>query len=767
MKNKRLNLQLFLIYTIIIAAFLGSALFFSYLNTDAMMTAVEKETDLAASILATSIPTGEKGTPDTAAAQRVDLAIELGERLTRSLNDVGVEIDVWVVGDSGLILYAQGEAFPDAEWKATNQASLSAHASAMRWIGQRNLFWLDQSLFLARRISESNMYLVALNHCSAIRAVQRKQFTLFVSIEMILILTMIVLLTNTISSYRRLLIQLATTDELTGLANRKSFLRTFGEFTEKRKEGFCMFLVDIDYFKKVNDGYGHAAGDAALQLLARNIRRMVGEHNGFAGRWGGDEFIGVLPLTGAEAHAAMSDLCRRVNGEPVEGDMHISISAGVAEVEPGAGLSRLSEMADRALYMSKARGKNQASLYDPAEDAELPEADMLEAKARQSAFAAGEKKQAAEAAATAAASEAVQADARATTMSARIRKYLRERLLPATLLGVRWMAPFVAGGGILIGLAFLFDASSVNLAALPVAERANFGTITRVAATLKSIGGNTFNFMLPAFAGFMAYGLAGENAFMAGFIGGYMTINSNSGFIGAMVAGFAAGMIVTQMERFNEHMPAFIRKAAPIVIYPVFNLLLMQAITLLIISPISKNVGSLFTDLLDRTVGGNNIWSGALLGGMMAIDFGGIINKVAYNYGVNGLATGQTLVMASVMAGGMIPPLGIALSMVMFHRKYTLEDRERGIGTLFMGLSFITEGALPFVFSDALRVVPACMAGSAAAGLLSMAFGCALPAPHGGIFVIPVMEHPVYFLLALLCGSLLTALLLGLWRKDA
>lgn len=762
MESKRLNLQLVLIYTIIIAAFLGSALFFSYLNTDAMMTAVEKETDLAASILATGIPAGD--TPEQEAAQRMDLAIELGERLTQSLSDVGVEIDVWVVGDSGLILYAQGDIFPDGEWKATDRASLSPHASVMRWIGQRNLFWLDQSLYLARRIAHSDMYLVALNHCSAIRAVQRRQFTLFVSIEMILILTMIVLLTNTISSYRRLLIQLATTDELTGLANRKSFLRTFGEFTEKRKEGFCMFLVDIDYFKKVNDGYGHAAGDAALQLLARNIRRMVGEHNGFAGRWGGDEFIGVLPLQGAQAHAALSEMCRRVNAEPMEGDLHISISAGVAEVEPGAGLSRLSEMADRALYMSKARGKNQASLYDPAEAAELPEADLHEAMARQSAFAAGEKKQAAAAAAQ---PEAAREDAPALSVWARLRRYLRERLLPATLLGVRWMAPFVAGGGILIGLAFLFDASSVNLAALPVAERANFGTITRVAATLKSIGGSTFNFMLPAFAGFMAYGLAGENAFMAGFIGGYMTINSNSGFIGAMVAGLAAGVIVTQMERFNEHMPAVIRKAAPIVIYPVFNLLLMQAVTLLIISPISKNIGSLFDALLDTTVGGNNVWSGALLGGMMAIDFGGIINKVAYNYGVNGLAAGHTQVMASVMAGGMIPPLGIALSMVMFHRKYNLEDRERGIGTLFMGLSFITEGALPFVFSDPIRVVSACMVGSAAAGLLSMAFGCALPAPHGGIFVIPVMEHPVFFLLALLCGSLLTALILGLLKKDA
>ena len=151
---------------------------------------------------------------------------------------------------------------------------------------------------------------------------------------------------------------------------------------------------------------------------------------------------------------------------------------------------------------------------------------------------------------------------------------------------------------------------------------------------------------------------------------------------------------------------------------------------------------------------------------MMAIDMGGIVNKVAYNYGVSGLARGNTLLMASVMAGGMIPPLGVALSMVLFRRKYSPDERERGIGTLFMGLSFITEGALPFVFTDPLRVVPACLLGSAFAGFLSVAFGCALPAPHGGLFVVPVMDRPVLFLIALLGGSALTAVVLGLWKKE-
>ena len=742
--SKRIKLQLVLIYGIIIAAFLGSALLFSYLNTRAMMTAVEKETDLAAAILTADIHT--RYHPD------VDIREELDERLSRALDDVGVVIDVWAVDSTGSILYARGGDFPMEEWKATESAKLGNFTSSMRWIGPNNPFLLDQSLYLTRRMSSGNLYLVALNYCSAIRAVQRSQFTLFISIELILILTMIVLLTNTISNYRHLLIQLATTDELTGLANRKSFLATFEAFTKRRDiENYALFLADIDYFKKINDTYGHATGDAALQTLSKHIRGMVTRHNGFAGRWGGDEFIGVLPLSGEAAREALSDMCREVRETRIEGDVHITISAGVAMGQPNSSIERLSEMADQALYASKAMGKDQASLFDGSDVPEVqPEATVR---------AAQREKSPAPTAAPVAAEERL-------SVGDRLKRFIHDLLIPSTLLGVRWMAPFVAGGGILIGLAFLFDAASVNLSTLSVAQRAEFGSITHVAAMLKGIGGNTFNFMLPVFAGFMAYSLAGENAFMAGFIGGFITIDSQSGFIGAMVAGFAAGMIATEMQRFMEHMPPLIRKAAPIVIYPVFNLLLMQALSLLIISPISRAIGRVFTRLLDSAVANDRLYAGALSGAMMALDMGGIVNKVAYNYAVAGLAEGKTVVMASVMAGGMIPPLGIVLSMMLFRRKFTRDERDRSAGTLFMGLSFITEGALPFVFSDALRVVPASMLGAALAGLLSAAFGCALPAPHGGIFVIPVMEHPFSYIFAILCGSLLTALVLGLLKRN-
>ena len=747
--SNRIKLQLVMIYGIIITAFLGSALLFSWLNTGAMMAAVEKETDLAAAILTADIhvqyqPGGDMGD---------DLVRELDERLSRALDDVGVVIDVWAVDSSGAILYARGDDFPQIAWEDTDKGALENSASSMRWIGRKNPFWLNQSLFLARRMSEGGLYLVALNHCSVIRALQRSHFALFISIELILILTMIVLLTNTISNYRRLLIQLATRDELTGLANRKSFLANYETFMKRRDcDGFALFLVDIDYFKKINDSYGHAAGDAALKMLSKHITRMVKRHNGFAGRWGGDEFIGVLPLSGEAARDALSEMCDEIRRETIEDGVRITISAGVAVGEGTMPIERLSEMADRALYHSKAKGKDQASLFSPEDGL-----DVTDGVAAPSAVHVKEKK---EQPASPQAEEQLPA-------GARLRRYFRERLFPSTLLGVRWMAPFVAGGGILIGLAFLFDAASVNLATLSVAQRAEFGSITRVAAVLKSIGGNTFNFMLPVFAGFMAYGLAGENAFMAGFIGGFMTIDSQSGFIGAMVAGFAAGVITTQMQRFMEHMPALIRKAAPIIIFPVFNLLLMQAISLAIISPVSRAIGSLFTALLDSAAGKSRMLAGALSGAMMALDMGGIVNKVAYNYGVSGLASGGTVIMASVMAGGMVPPLGIVFSMVLFRQKFTQEERDRSAGTLFMGLSFITEGALPFVFSDALRVVPACMVGSTLSGMLSAVYGCALPAPHGGIFVIPVMEHPVYYVIAIIGGSMLTALILGVLKRYA
>ena len=757
MRNRRLTMQVVAIYVIITACFFGSALFFFYLNTEAMMNAVESETKLSSSFLETSI-LGRLPvmTPQKDQARR-SLEDALGERLPQVLAEAKEDMDVWVMTRDSEVLFARGDTFPEAEWTSARGELEANDGICLRWSGRRNPFRLDQTLLLVRHIPENGLYLVMLNHLSNASAMQRRQFALFGGIELVLVALMIVLLANTIFGYRRLLIQMATTDELTGLANRKSFQSAFAEFTNKNADSpFALFLCDIDFFKQVNDNYGHAAGDLALKTLAGHIAAMVKRHGGLAGRWGGDEFIGVLPLNDAEAIEALNQLCEDVLATELEGCHNITISAGVAPNGGELSLSKLSERADEALYISKEQGRNQANLYDPTRS--VPQATVpskTEVRATTAPTNAS--------APTAAVPHSTEPD---LSLGARLKRYLRERLLPSTLNGVRWMAPFVAGGGILIGMAFLFDASSINLAALTVAERANFGSITRLAATLKSIGGATFNFMLPVFAGFMAYGLAGENAFMAGFVGGYMTIESQSGFIGAMAAGFAAGMIVTQMEQFMSRMPKLLQKAAPIQIYPVFNLVLMQAVSWTIITPLSGVLGRLFTGLLDDTVNSNPILAGALSGGMMAIDMGGIVNKVAYNYGVSGLAKGNTLLMASVMAGGMVPPLGIALSIALYRRKYSTDEQDRFAGTLFMGISFITEGALPFVFTDFLRVIPASIAGSALAGLLSALYGCALPAPHGGVFVIPVMEHPFFYIVALACGTLVTAIILGLWKRE-
>jgi fructose-specific phosphotransferase system IIC component len=246
-----------------------------------------------------------------------------------------------------------------------------------------------------------------------------------------------------------------------------------------------------------------------------------------------------------------------------------------------------------------------------------------------------------------------------------------------------------------------------------------------------------------------------------------MTIQTNSGFIGAMVAGFVAGVLASEMTQFIGRLPKVIQKAAPIIIFPVLSLLLMQVIASLIIAPISGVIGDFFSMLLDAAMNTDAHLANTLAGAMMAVDMGGIINKVAYNCGVEGLAIGRTAFMASVMAGGMVPPIGVAISMWMFRKKYNQKERDRGISTLFMGLSFITEGVLPFVFTDLKRVIPACIAGSALAGLLSSVFGCTLPAPHGGIFVIPVMHNSLLYLLAIAAGSLLTAVILGRWKKAA
>ena len=332
--------------------------------------------------------------------------------------------------------------------------------------------------------------------------------------------------------------------------------------------------------------------------------------------------------------------------------------------------------------------------------------------------------------------------------------------------GVSHMLPFVVGGGILIAIAFLLDSIGVDMASLSAEERGNFGTITPAAAVFKNIGGVAFGFMLPILAGYIAMSIADRPGLAVGFIGGAIAANGKSGFLGALAAGFIAGYLVLLLKKLFEKLPKAIEKLSPVLLFPFFGILFMGLIMTFLVEP---PIGALNTALNTALAGmgsTSKLVLGAVLAGMMAIDMGGPFNKAAYVFGTASIIEGNYAVMAAVMIGGMVPPCAIALATLLFKNKFTKQERESGPTTFIMGLAFITEGAIPFAASDPLRVIPSCIIGSAVAGALSMAFGCTLMAPHGGIFVFPVVEHALMYLVALVVGTAVSALLLGVLKKK-
>lgn len=332
--------------------------------------------------------------------------------------------------------------------------------------------------------------------------------------------------------------------------------------------------------------------------------------------------------------------------------------------------------------------------------------------------------------------------------------------------GVSHMLPFVVGGGILIALAFLIDGLCVDMNALAPADRANFGTITPVAAMLKNIGGIAFGFMLPVLAGFIAMAIGDRPALAVGFVGGMMAANGNSGFLGALVAGFAAGYIIKGLICICEKLPEALEKIAPVLLYPLFGILIIGLLMNFVIEPVMGAINGAMNSGLMSMSGSSKIILGMIRGGMMAIDMGGPFNKAAYVFGTAAIAAGNYDIMAAVMIGGMVPPCAIALATLLFKDKFTKEERNAGPTNFIMGLAFITEGAIPFAAADPIHVLPACIIGSAAAGALSMAFQCTLMAPHGGIFVFPVVGNPLMYLLALVVGTIVSAILLGVLKKK-
>lgn len=340
------------------------------------------------------------------------------------------------------------------------------------------------------------------------------------------------------------------------------------------------------------------------------------------------------------------------------------------------------------------------------------------------------------------------------------------RIYTQLMNGVSHMLPFVVGGGILIALAFLIDGLCVDMNALSAADRGNFGTITPVAAQLKTIGNLAFGLMLPVLAGYIGEAIGDRPALAVGFVGGLMAANGKSGFLGALVAGFVSGYLILLLRKLCDKLPEALEKIAPVLIYPVFGILGIGLLMNFAVEPIMGAINTALNNGLTGMGGSSKIVLGLILGGMMAIDMGGPFNKAAYVFGTAAIAAGNYDIMAAVMIGGMTPPCAIALATLLFKNKFTKSEREAGPTNFVMGLAFITEGAIPYAAADPLHVLPSCIVGSAAAGALSMAFGCTLMAPHGGIFVFPVVGNALMHLVALVVGTVISAVLLGVLKKK-
>ncbi|GIO25411.1 PTS fructose transporter subunit IIABC [Ornithinibacillus bavariensis] len=319
--------------------------------------------------------------------------------------------------------------------------------------------------------------------------------------------------------------------------------------------------------------------------------------------------------------------------------------------------------------------------------------------------------------------------------------------------GISHMLPFVVGGGILLAISFLLESV--------------LGKDSTAFTFLNEIGGNAFSFLIPIFAGFIALSIADRPGLMPGMVGGLIAVNSNAGFLGGLVAGFLAGYVVILLKRVFRGLPKTLEGLKPILIYPVLSLFLTGLLMYFVFGPIFATINNAMVNFLEGLGTGNATILGLLLGGMMAIDMGGPFNKAAYAFSIGIFTdTGDGSLMAAVMAGGMVPPLAIALASTFFKNKFSAEERKSGVTNYVMGLSFITEGAIPFAAADPLRIIGSSIVGSAIAGGLTQFFNTAIPAPHGGIFVVPLAENPLLFLLSLVIGAIIAAVLLGLWRKP-
>ncbi|MFK4687710.1 PTS fructose transporter subunit IIABC [Streptomyces pristinaespiralis] len=344
----------------------------------------------------------------------------------------------------------------------------------------------------------------------------------------------------------------------------------------------------------------------------------------------------------------------------------------------------------------------------------------------------------------------------------RLRKWL--------MTGVSYMVPFVAAGGLLIALAFAIGGYEIN-SAPSVAEHFVWTEAASWAALLFQTGGAAFGFLVPVLAGYIAYGMVDRPGLVPGFVGGAIAVTINAGFLGGLAAGLIAGAVVMAIQRVR--VPAVLRGVMPVVVIPLISAAVVGFLMFIVVGKPIASLQKAMTDWLSGLSGGNAVLLGVLLGLMMCFDLGGPVNKVAYAFAVGGLATptdGSLKVMAAVMAAGMVPPLGMALATTVRAKLFTKAEQDNGKAAWVLGASFISEGAIPFAAADPLRVIPSAMAGGAVTGALSMAFGATLRAPHGGIFVVPLIGGPLVYLLAIAAGTVVTAglvVLLKSRRKPA
>ena len=360
---------------------------------------------------------------------------------------------------------------------------------------------------------------------------------------------------------------------------------------------------------------------------------------------------------------------------------------------------------------------------------------------------------------TAAVYQASAADREAAEIAASASDSVGRQIYKHLMNGVSHMLPFVIGGGILIALAFLFDI-------FDPANPKNFGSGTPLSAFLMQIGGASFGFMLPVLAGYIAMSIADRPGLVAGFVGGLLANQGGSGFLGALIAGFAAGYLVLLVKKLVSGLPQALEGTKPVLFYPVLGVLFIGLAITFVINPPVSALNHWLMDSLQSMGTTSRVLLGLIFGAMMSVDMGGPVNKAAYVIGTGALATGEYGIMAAVMAGGMVPPLAIALCTTFFPSRFTEAERKSGITNYIMGLSFITEGAIPFAAADPVRVLPACIIGAGTAGALSMFFECTLRAPHGGIFVVPTIGNPLLYLASIAIGSVVACFILALVKPS-